>query len=173
MRSPVRFILICFASIVFVLNANAQVDEMCTEAGFIPSLDSPFAHVPYVFGRVTLKGVDPVAKLPSVSVTLTDSQQPANRFMLGRSGNYCFKRTGGGGTLVVQVDGIEAARRTLPSMGSSQQREILRSQLANRFRRRRLSRQSFRVLLMKRLSIFTDKPRSQKKTKTLIRPSGS
>ena len=123
MRSPVRFILICFASIVFVLNANAQVDEMCTEAGFIPSLDSPFAHVPYVFGRVTLKGVDPVAKLPSVSVTLTDSQQPANRFMLGRSGNYCFKRTGGGGTLVVQVDGIEAARRTLPSMGSSQQRE--------------------------------------------------
>ncbi|MEP6788171.1 MAG: hypothetical protein ABJB40_07060, partial [Acidobacteriota bacterium] len=123
MTSIVRFILLSFVFVVFTVSANAQVDEICTEAGFTPSLDSPFAHVPYVFGRVILKGADPGSKLPRVTITLTDSQQPANRMMLSKSGNYCFKRTGSGGTLLVEVDGLEAARRTLASMGGSQQRE--------------------------------------------------
>nr|AUN37253.1 TPR-repeat-containing protein [uncultured bacterium] len=46
-----------------------------------------------------------------------------SRWAVSKSGNYCFKRSGGGGTLVVEVDGLEVARRALPGMGSNQQRE--------------------------------------------------
>src|SRR6185369_4864177 len=85
-------------------------------------LDSPFAHVPYVFGRITLRGREDT-KLPRVVITYSDGKQPAERYTVGRTGNYCFKRAGQGGTLVVEVDGLEAARRTLPGLGASQQRE--------------------------------------------------
>src|SRR5437879_281229 len=73
---------ICFAIIFLAVGASAQVDEICGEAGFAPSLDSPFAHVPYVFGRVVLKGFDSGAKLPKVAVTLTDPQQPSKRLLV-------------------------------------------------------------------------------------------
>lgn len=107
----------------FVSGVFAQIDDFCTEAGFTPSLDSPFAHVPYVFGRITLKGFDSARRRPRLAITLSDGQQNANRFLVGESGKYCFRRTSGGGVLMVEVDGIEVARRTLPSSGGSQQRE--------------------------------------------------
>ena len=111
-----------FASI-FASTATAQIDDICGDTGLMPGLDSPFAHVPYVYGKITLKGFDPAAKVPKVTISFSDNGQTANRYGVGRSGNYCFRRSGGGGTLVVEVNGIEAARRTLTSFGSSQQRE--------------------------------------------------
>ena len=116
-----------FIPIFFILTfscvaAKAQVDDICSEAGIIPSLDSPFAHVPYVYGRITLRGRDN-AKLPRVIITFSSGNQPAERYTVGRTGNYCFKRTAGGGSLVVEVDGLEAARRALPVTSASQQRE--------------------------------------------------
>lgn len=123
MHLSIRPLVIFVALIFLALGVSAQVDEICVEAGFTPSLDSPFAHVPYVFGRVIIKGVDPGAKWPNVTIKFTDSQQPASRMMLSKTGNFCFKKIGSGGTLLVEVNGLEAARRTLPSMGSSQERE--------------------------------------------------
>ena len=58
-----RFLTIVFSWIVFSAAAFAQMDEICTEAGITPSLDSPFANVPYVFGKVILTGFDPSAML--------------------------------------------------------------------------------------------------------------
>ena len=116
--------LVLFFFILLSLNVNAQADQFCSEAGLNPTLDSPFAHVPYVFGRIVLKGYEQGAKLPSVRISFTDSQQAISRLSVGKSGNYCFRlRTTGGGTLVVEVDGIESARRTLASLGPAQQRE--------------------------------------------------
>ncbi|HLL99597.1 MAG TPA: tetratricopeptide repeat protein, partial [Pyrinomonadaceae bacterium] len=70
------------------------------------------------------KGYDAGAKLPNVTVIFEDGQQSTARLTVGKSGNYCFKRkSGGSGTLIIEVDGIEAARRTLTSFGSAQQRE--------------------------------------------------
>ena len=119
--------LIYLATFIFVLTfagtATAQIDDICGDTGVMPGLDSPFAHVPYVYGKITLKGFDPAAKFPKVTVSFSDSGQTANKYGVGRSGSFCFRRTGSGGTLVVEVDGIEAARRTLTSFGSSQQRE--------------------------------------------------
>lgn len=123
MSTTLRTLLIATSVLIFAISAQAQADEFCQEAGFTPSLDSPFAHVPYVFGRVKLTGSEPNTKLPRVVVTYRDAQQPGARLTLNRSGNYCFRRTGSSGQIVVEVDGTEVARRTLPSMGEAQVRE--------------------------------------------------
>src|SRR5438552_16026281 len=112
MNLLIRSALILCAMIVLAGCARAQVDEICAESGINPSLDSPFAHVPYVYGRVVLKGFDPSAKRPKVTIILGDVGQSADRWLIDKSGNYCFKRKTSGGTLIVEVDGIEAARRT-------------------------------------------------------------
>lgn len=119
----IKFILILFALIVFAGSAAAQADDFCGESGISPGLDSPFAHVPYIFGKVVLRGFDAGVKLPMVTVILTEGGQTPARWTIDKNGKYCFKRKGSSGSLTVEVDGTEAARRTLPSFGSSQQRE--------------------------------------------------
>ena len=125
MNLTIRFVLLFFALSVLAGNASAQVDEICAGSGVIPSLDSPFARVPYVFGKIALKGFDPGAKFPKVTVVLVDGTQSVERWTIDKSGNYCFKRksSSGGGILTVEVDGVEAVRRTLPALGPAQQRE--------------------------------------------------
>lgn len=102
--------------------ADAQIEDICGEFGITPSLDPPFAHVPYVYGRVTAKGVDSSAKIPKLTVKLVTIRS-SETLTLGRSGNYCFKRNSGGGEIVVEINRLEAGRRSLPSFGESQQRE--------------------------------------------------
>lgn len=110
-----------FVLVLLVCSSQAQIDDICNEAGLTPSLDSPFAHVPYVYGRVILKGFD-VGKTPRVAVMFSEGSS-VRRWMVSKTGNYCFRRSGGTGILTIEVDGIEAARRSLPSFGGSQQRE--------------------------------------------------
>jgi tetratricopeptide (TPR) repeat protein len=111
-------------AIILLLAATgfAQIDSICADAGISPGLDSPFAHVPYVYGQVTLKGFDP-AKKPKILIIFQEGTQTPNKFAPGRSGSYCFRRVGSSGTITIEVDGIEAARRTLLSSSGSQQRE--------------------------------------------------
>lgn len=124
MSSIFRYVLFSFLLIVLFQNVNAQVDDICAEAGYTPSMDSPFAQVPYIYGKINLKGFDSKAKPPKVTITLLDSQQATERWTLNESGTYCFKpKSRGGGTLIIEVDGVEATRRSLPAFGSSQQRE--------------------------------------------------
>jgi Tfp pilus assembly protein PilF len=114
------------AALVILLSglaAHGQVDDFCTEFGATPSLNSPFANIPYVYGRVTYKGAEEKTKLPRIIVILIDGDQTNKRLTVGRSGNYCFRRTGGSATIIVEVDGIEAARRGMASFGATQQRE--------------------------------------------------
>lgn len=123
MISTLRTVLILVGLLVFANSASAQIDDICGEIGATPGLDSPFAHVPYVYGRVALKGFDANAKPPKVVVSLVDGQRSADRWTVDKSGNYCFKRKSNGGEILVEVDGVEAARRTISSTGSPQQRE--------------------------------------------------
>jgi hypothetical protein len=102
--------------------ASGQVDDICREFGVMPSLDMPWAQVPYLFGTITLIGFDPALK-PKVTVVFADRDNPSKRITLSKTGNYCFKRAGSGGSIVIEVDGIEVARRTLASFGAAQQRE--------------------------------------------------
>ena len=124
MIRPFRYFFFFVALLLFNFTVIGQVDDFCAESGFTPSLDSPFARVPYVYGRITLKGFDPSKKLPNVTISFADRQQPISRFTISKTGNYCFKTSGGGGgTLIIEINGIEATRRSLPSLGATQQRE--------------------------------------------------
>lgn len=111
----------CLAGVMHV-GAQGQVDEICREFGAVPSLDSPWAQVPYVYGRISFKGVEG-GRHPTITVTLLDTQRNERRLTVERSGNYCFRRNGMGGILVVEVDGVEVVRRSLATFGSPQQRE--------------------------------------------------
>ena len=124
MARPYLLLSAFVAVIPFAISVSGQIDEICSEAGVIPSLDAPRLMAPYVFGRVTVKGLDPGAKMPKVTITLYDVQQTEKRSTIDKSGKYCFRRTGSaGGTLVIEVNGVEVARKTIPSFGAAQQRE--------------------------------------------------
>ena len=110
-------ILAAFPAVV-----RSQVDDICREFGVIPSLDMPWAQVPYVYGKIVLNGFDSTAK-PKVTVILSDRVNPSKKITLSKSGSYCFKRGGSGGDIVIELDGIEVARRTLSTFGAAQQRE--------------------------------------------------
>lgn len=122
---PNKHIFSIILLLIFAGGTSAQVGEICAESGVNPSLDSPFAQIPYIYGKVFLRGFDSVAKMPKVTVILTDGQQSAQRWMIGDSGNYCFKRkSSGNGTLTVEVDGLEVARKSVTSsLAPAQQRE--------------------------------------------------
>ena len=124
MKPPIRSVLIFFALIVLAASASAQADEICGEVGLRPTMDSPGEKVPYVYGRIILKGHDPSAKFPKVTVGFLDAQRSQGRLTVYKSGNYCFRRSsGGGGTIIIEVEGVETARRSLSSLGPLQQRE--------------------------------------------------
>lgn len=123
MKRTISTIFAFAALFVFAGSGYSQTDDICGEFGLLPSLDSPFAQVPYIYGRITVKGVDRGAKFPKVTITLLGNQQQPNRLIVERSGNYCFKSNGRGGTLVIEVDGVEAIRKTLPMTVASKQRE--------------------------------------------------
>src|SRR4051794_30234937 len=122
-----RQILIVIIALLFIQILSeasyAQINDICGDAGVSPGLDSPFAHIPYIYGRITLKGFDPAAKFPNVVAIFSDGGQMGVRYSVGRSGNYCFKRSGNSGSVVIEVNGVEVARRALTSFGASEQRE--------------------------------------------------
>ena len=123
MHSPGRIVVEFFLLLIFVHSASAQIDDICREAGVVPSLDSPFANIPYIYGRVTVNGINP-QKPPKTTVIFSDREQSEIRWTVGKSGYYCFKRNNAsGGLLVVEVNGAEVARKTLPTLGPNQQRE--------------------------------------------------
>lgn len=123
MKTTLSGFLLLVASLSLATVAIAQVDDMCREFGITPSFDKPSADVPYLYGKVSLKGFDSNSK-PRVTVIFTDAGNPSKRINLGSTGGtFCFRRSGSGGNIIVEVDGVEVARRSLPSFGAKQQRE--------------------------------------------------
>ena len=122
MRRLVSTIVFSVAVMAYPGTLQAQVDDICREFGVMPSLDNPWSQVPYIYGRVILSGFDSAAN-PKVTVVFSDRDNPSKKITVSKTGNYCFKRTGSGATLVIEVDGIEVARRSVATFGSAQQRE--------------------------------------------------
>lgn len=99
--------------ILFAGTGYAQTDEICGESGATPWINTAF-----VYGRLDLKGYEG-KKLPKITVVLLDRQNNEKRITVDRSGNYCFRETNGsGGIIVIEVEGVEATRRSLPSGGA-------------------------------------------------------
>jgi Tfp pilus assembly protein PilF len=116
----VSTLLLLFA----VLQVPAQVDEICREFGYSATLDGPRLSAPFIYGRITVTSDEKSPKFPKITISYTNRSQSPSRVTVGRSGSYCFKVTGGsGGTLVIDVDGIEVARRDVSDFGPAQKRE--------------------------------------------------
>ena len=106
------------------LPVSAQVDQICEEFGHMATLDEPRLMSPFVFGHVTIMSNGPVVKFPKVVVTYANRSQSPERLTVGKSGNYCYKiRSGSGGMLTIEIDGVEVARRNVPDFGPAQKRE--------------------------------------------------
>jgi Tfp pilus assembly protein PilF len=103
---------------------SAQVDEICKEFGYMATLDAPRLTAPFVFGRISVLSSTTNSKFPTITVTYSNRSQSPSRVAVDRSGNYCFKVTGGsGGTLTIEINGIEVARRDVADFGPAQKRE--------------------------------------------------
>ena len=124
-RPPHYLLLISICFLAFSGSARAQADEICRESGETPTREIGRGNrpVPYVYGRIILKGLRSDSKPPRVTAIYSDSVQPATRQLIEKSGNYCFKKVGNGGTLVIDVDGVEAARKSVSDIGAVRQRE--------------------------------------------------
>jgi tetratricopeptide (TPR) repeat protein len=108
---------------MFSSSVAAQVDEICSEFGLIPSLAGPRLQAPFLYGKVSVKARTAQAKFPKISIVNSERGQSPIRLTISKSGNYCFKKTSDGGTLIVDVDGREVDRRNISSFGQAQQRE--------------------------------------------------
>lgn len=114
---------------------HAQIDEICSAFGHRPSSDEPRGKIPYLYGRVIIKNPDQITKSPKVTVNFLDFQQSQGQLTIDRTGNYCFRRTaGGGGTLIIEVNGLEVVRKTVSSLGPPQQREDFEVNVASQDR---------------------------------------
>ena len=110
--------------LAWAAQVNGQVDDICGEFGYMATLDAPRLTAPYVYGRVRIVGSPPAGKVPKIAVTYTNRSQSPERITLGRTGNYCFRLTNrSDGMLVVDIDGVEVARRQVASFGPPQVRE--------------------------------------------------
>lgn len=125
MRSPVSVILVVIGLFVLAQAALAQADDICREFGETPTreIDRVNRQAPYVYGRIVLKGIGPNEKMPRVTVVYSDQRQPALRQVITRSGNYCFRRQGNGGIILIDVEGIEVIRKNVSDIGEPRQRE--------------------------------------------------
>jgi len=114
----VRSILFCFLILVTCfLSATITFGQGMTDACG-DSAGSNWSTDPAVYGRVRLEGFQG-AKLPKITVTLTDRNRNEQKFTIDRNGYYCFRGVdGGGGTIVVDVEGNEVERRSLGSSTS-------------------------------------------------------
>ena len=129
-----QFLITVAAVLVCASTAAAQSGDVCREFGATPGRDlgDNGRLASYVFGRVILTSLDPSSERPQVTAQYTDTGQPGTRQRVGRSGNYCFRRYGSGGTVVIEVNGLEAARRSIPEGSGTQQREDFEIDLAQR-----------------------------------------
>lgn len=125
MKLASRILLLALALLLtlFVIAVPGQVDDVCREFGYTPTLDFQMSKTPYVYGRVAVKGVDPTAPFPSITINFIDPQQVNRRINIDRRGNFCFRRSALGGTLIVEVEGTETARRIVSPVSQAHHRE--------------------------------------------------
>lgn len=129
----VRVVLLTLISLFASVSSFAQVDDFCTEFGVTPSLNSPWANIPFVFGRISYRSSTTAGKFPKITVVLIDPQQSQKRLRIERSGNYCFRRSANsGGTKIVDVGRVEVVRRSVSSFSPVHLREDFDIDATNR-----------------------------------------
>ncbi len=112
-RLVVKHILCFFALIpLLAISINAQANEICAESGNAPTFDSPFDHIPYLFGTIRVKNLRPDENFPSVTAILYTGSR-TERQRVSRSGNYCFKLESNSSRIAIEVNGVEVTRQSV------------------------------------------------------------
>lgn len=123
-RQPIVICIFPVMILAATVRLEAQVDDICREFGFMATLDGPRLSAPYLFGRINVNAPETGKNAPKVTITYTSRGNSPERLTVGRTGNYCFQMsTGSGGILIVEVDGVEMARRQIATVAPAQQRE--------------------------------------------------
>src|SRR5436190_3724399 len=125
MLRSIRAIAIIVMPLLFAGTSAAQADDICREFGETPTREAnrQGRGVPFIYGRIVVKGLSRDARRPRVTVAYSDTRQPATRQPVTESGNYCFKRLGNGGLIIVELDGVAAGRKSVSDLGEVRQRE--------------------------------------------------
>ena len=134
MRSILSILVGVFVLSFVVESACGQPNDYCREYGEVPTqaVGPGNRIVPFVYGRIVLRGQALSATQPRITAVYSDSSQPNVRLVIGKSGNFCFRRSGRGGTLIVEVEGTEVARRSFSDLGNSHIREDIEILSPNR-----------------------------------------
>lgn len=112
MKTLIGFILVMFATLVFSGSSSAQLDEICGATGTGSSWLSSEA----VYGKVGLHGFSASGRFPKITIIVTDRAQREHSYSIDRTGKYCFRDVnGGGGSIVIQLEGNEVVRRSIPA----------------------------------------------------------
>src|SRR5687767_6002376 len=94
---------------VFAGAASGQLDEICGATGGSVWLNSSF-----VYGKIGLHGFPATGRLPKITVTVSDRGRNDHIQTIDRTGKYCFRDLdGGGGSITLEMEGVQVARRTL------------------------------------------------------------
>lgn len=120
MRSVTCYLFIFVSLLVFAGSGKAQLDEICGATG-----GSVWLSTAFVYGKVGLHGFPASGKLPKITIIVTDRARTDHSQPIDRSGKYCFREVNGsGGSIVIELEGVQVARRSLaPSSGLPQYRE--------------------------------------------------
>lgn len=115
-----RAIIVCLLAGLILFSSDLRAQGLSEACG--DSAGSNWATDAAVYGRVNLQGFSG-AKFPKITVTLHDRGRNEHRFTLDRNGLYCFRGVdGGGGTVVIDIEGNEVERRSLgPSTANLRQ----------------------------------------------------
>lgn len=129
--SWIRTACLAAAGFAFTAGAAAQADDICRDAGESARESNRQGRlIPVLYGRIAVEGIAPDVKAPRVTAIYSDSLQPGVRQVIDRKGSYCFKRLGNGGVIIIDVDGVEAARKTISDLGPPRQQEDFEIDLA-------------------------------------------
>lgn len=119
MRSTFRLFGVPTFMVMAAVYSSAQITEICGETGGSAWLSSSA-----VYGKVGLNGFDLSRRLPRIVVSVTDRQGNVHNQTITETGSYCFMDlNANGGWIVLEVEGKEIGRRTLPMGVITQHRQ--------------------------------------------------
>ena len=106
------------ALLLCTITCVSQIEELRQATGLPFSIDSKV-----IYGRVTLRGLEPGKKRPTIYVTMHARNMPSSRTTADDSGYYYFTEIPReSATLVVEANGVELARQTLMLSGGKNHR---------------------------------------------------
>ena len=114
--------IIVVLAISFILTSLNSIHAQGAAEVCGDSAGSSWATDVAVYGKINLIGFPATGRLAKITVTVSDRRGNQQSYTIDRNGHFCFRGfDGGGGTLILELEGREIVRRTLGSTGQIKQ----------------------------------------------------